>query len=245
MYSFQVWWKLKLYTRYLITKTIYILVSFHTLYFECFFEVLFLFQVKPFSNRCIQKSIYFYVIFFINIKILPVFLAFFGRISNDWKANFFLVLGHLKSIGNLLYFYMFPLLLLFIPKQCHAHNSTQWSMVWKSQSVRESFLQPFFQIKSIVTQRDKRSVKVVLIMIHFCMLNERFSHSYVYSIWLFMERADAVSHIWFSWKLNYGWRLLQKHFVFFCDSQILFTVFIFHTDDRTTTYKCMGILTNH
>ena len=161
------------------------MVSFHTLYFECFFEVLFLFQVKPFSNRCIQKSIYFYVIFFINIKIKPVFLTFFGRISNDWKANFFLVLGHLKSIGNLLYFYMFPLLLLFIPKQCHAHNSTQWSMVWKSQSVRESFLQPFFQIKSIVTQRDKRSVKVVLIMIHFCMLNERFSHSYVYSIWLF------------------------------------------------------------
>ena len=34
------------------------------------------------------------------------------------------------------------------------HNSTfarNESMVWKAQSVRESFLQPFFQIKSIVT----------------------------------------------------------------------------------------------
>ena len=139
---------------------------------------------------------------------------------------------------------MFPSLLLFILKQFHAHNSTQWSMVRKSQSVRESFLQPFFQIKSIVTQRDKRSVKVVLIMIHFCMLNERFSHSYVYSIRLFMEQADAASHIWFLWKLNYGWRLLQKHFVYvltltFLASKILFS---FKYSSRTRNHDRKFIL---
>ena len=71
--------------------------------------------------------------------------------------------GHLKgsAAGNLLYFSCHPsyrpsmrVPFFSILKQFHSHNSTfarNESMVWKAQSVRESFLQPFFQIKSIVT----------------------------------------------------------------------------------------------
>ena len=77
--------------------------------------------------------------------------------------------GHLKgsdaaTAGNLLYFSCVTIALPIYSRYVvrvpffsilrQFHNSTfarNESMVWKAQSVRESFLQPFFQIKSIVT----------------------------------------------------------------------------------------------